>query len=791
MKPYDKMSKNELLQELKRRDEQAAEALRKTEECYHDHIGFLDIGYQLCQIICDDSGIPRDYRYLVSNRHFEKETGLKSAEVNGKTVLELFPDVETSWIETYGKVALTGESILFEKYNHNTGRLYEVFAFRPAIGQFAALGKDITEHKQAQMALCDSEQRYRALFMSMKEGYFLTQILYDDNGVPCDYSYLDVNPAFEQIIGFQRAQIIGKRLKELFPNFTPLWLEVFIQVAESGSPCHFCYFSEPFARHFEVYVFKLAGDNVAALVTDITESRQTKQALQKSETLLRLFIEHAPASIAMLDRNMGYISASRRWRENYQLGELDLAGVSHYDLFPEITPEWREAHRRGLAGEVLASACERVQRGNGSVQWLRWEIQPWYDGSKAIGGILIFTEDITDLKQSEAALRKSEERYRDIVENQTEYVGRYLPGGIFTFVNSALASIPALKPEQLVGQSFYQFLHEDDRERVVMTVESLSAKNPIAVVENRVTLADGLHWLQWKHCALTDEAGNIVEFQATGRDITQFKRMQDNLIKNQNDLELANELLEQRVCERTSDLEAAIREQEAFSYSVSHDLRAPLRHINSFSKILIEDHGDELSAQARSYLNRICASSVRMGKLIDHLLELSRFTRAAIKVEAVDLSELAAATLCMFQETEPNRCVEYQVEPGMTVKGDRTMLRQLLENLIGNAWKYTSKKPLACIQFRSDLISGQETFFVKDNGVGFDAAYSEKLFNPFERLHGTEFEGIGIGLTTAQRIVGRHGGTIWAEGELGKGATLYFTVSKDLNPGVAERFKNN
>ena len=234
--------------------------------------------------------------------------------------------------------------------------------------------------------------------------------------------------------------------------------------------------------------------------------------------------------------------------------------------------------------------------------------------------------------------------------------------------------------------------------------------------------------------------------------------------------------LDQRVKERTAELEEAIREQEAFSYSVSHDLRAPLRHINSYSAMMIEDHGENLNSDARNYMDRICAASSRMGKMIDHLLELSRMSRTEIRLDSVNLSNLATQVLEMYQQTCPQRCVETTVMGGITVWGDALLLRVLLENLIGNAWKYTSKTASAHIAFGVTVEADREVFFVRDNGAGFDMDYKHKLFGTFERLHGSEFEGVGIGLATSQRIIKRHGGKIWAEGSVGQGATIYFTI---------------
>jgi signal transduction histidine kinase len=259
-------------------------------------------------------------------------------------------------------------------------------------------------------------------------------------------------------------------------------------------------------------------------------------------------------------------------------------------------------------------------------------------------------------------------------------------------------------------------------------------------------------------------------------DLLQRKQMELDLLQSQNDLQMANVLLEQRVSERTADLQASMRQLESFSYSVSHDLRAPLRHINSFSAILIEEYAQHLPKEARNYLDRIRGASNRMGALIDHLLELSRVGRAKLKLGPVDLSEMATNILENLQEAEPNRRVDVVIEDSITVLGDLPLMTQLLENLLGNAWKYTSKKQKARIEFGKTLVAGQPTFFVKDDGAGFDMEYKDNLFVAFQRLHSEEFEGDGIGLATAQRIVHRHGGHIWAGGKVNMGATFYFTL---------------
>ena len=231
--------------------------------------------------------------------------------------------------------------------------------------------------------------------------------------------------------------------------------------------------------------------------------------------------------------------------------------------------------------------------------------------------------------------------------------------------------------------------------------------------------------------------------------------------------------LERHVRERTAELVAANRELEAFSYSVSHDMRAPIRAIAAFSGILLGDHGGELSAEARRLLERIAGSAEHMGALIDALLELSRLMRRPLQRERVDLSAVAERLLRETGGRSPDRVVRTAVQPGLSAVADSVLLRSVLENLIGNAWKYTARTTRASIEFGRE---GGE-FYVRDNGVGFDMAYSDKLFKPFERLHSAEeFPGTGIGLATVDRILRRHGGRARAEGAPGRGATVYFTL---------------
>ncbi|GAI50608.1 unnamed protein product, partial [marine sediment metagenome] len=233
----------------------------------------------------------------------------------------------------------------------------------------------------------------------------------------------------------------------------------------------------------------------------------------------------------------------------------------------------------------------------------------------------------------------------------------------------------------------------------------------------------------------------------------------------------------EEVEKRTHQLQIYINELEAFAYSVSHDLRAPLRSIDGFSQMLFEHYNDKLDDEGKSYLQRVRSASQRMAELIDDLINLSRVTRSEMRYETVDLSALARTITMELQQSQPERDVEFIIAPGLVAKGDAHLLRVALKNLLDNAWKFSRKQASARIKFSYAETNGQPAYFVRDNGVGFDMAYANKLFGTFQRLHSPdEFEGSGIGLATVQRIIHRHGGKIWAESAVGQGATFYFTL---------------
>ncbi|HET8627082.1 MAG TPA: ATP-binding protein [Thermomicrobiales bacterium] len=340
--------------------------------------------------------------------------------------------------------------------------------------------------------------------------------------------------------------------------------------------------------------------------------------------------------------------------------------------------------------------------------------------------------------------------------------------GVIRVVNPAAGQLFGKPEAELVGVPIAAV---DDRFLPPQHAEALLGGERSANYEVDLPAArGGLRTFGMAASLLRDATGQPAAIVCLAHDLTRRKRIEEEIRE-------LNTELERRVDERTAQLEAANRELEAFSYSVSHDLRAPLRSISGFSQILLEDYPDKLDAEGRDALRRIQAAVQRMGRLIDALLALSRVTRSELHRQPVDLSDLVRDVAAELQAGEPGRQVALVIQPGLVVSGDRQLLRVALANLLDNAWKFSARRADARIEVGAERRDGKWCYFVRDNGIGFDMADADRVFQPFQRLHDpAEFPGTGIGLATAQRIIRRHNGQIWAEAAEGRGAAFYFTL---------------
>ena len=387
--------------------------------------------------------------------------------------------------------------------------------------------------------------------------------------------------------------------------------------------------------------------------------------------------------------------------------------------------------------------------------------------------ILALTNDITDSKRIEQALQANQVRL-----SEAQRIGRFgsweldLASMMFTWSEEIKHIFETTLPSGSVSyETFLANIHPEDREAFDTSYRETIAEGKSNQFTYRLCMPDGrIKFVHVRAETLLGADGKPIKVIGTTQDITEQQLAQQEIHR-------LNAELESRVRERTAELTTANKELESFAYSISHDLRAPLRGIDGFSHLLAEEYGERLDAQGKSYLERVRAAAQRMGTLIDDILELSRVSRHSMRRSQVDLSRLAHEILDELKQGAPAHALTVSIAEGCTAFGDPQLLRVMMQNLLENAWKYSGREAAPRIEFGRETQDGETVLFVRDNGVGFDMKYADRLFTPFQRLHKPEeFEGTGIGLATVARIVHRHGGRVWAESAAGKGTVLRFTL---------------
>lgn len=499
---------------------------------------------------------------------------------------------------------------------------------------------------------------------------------------------------------------------------------------------------------------------------------QDINARRLTEERLRAIIAAEPECVAIVapdGRLLDMNPAGLRMLQAESLEEM-----RRWPFLRQVAPAYRRAfvrlQHRILAGESGMLEFEAIGIG-GKRCWLEIHAAPLYDASGTITALLGISRDVTERRMAREALATERNLLRTVIDNLPDRIRVKGPDLRYILANEAWRKARVKQGYDIIGLTNYDLMafekaadfEEEDRE-VMVTGQS---SRPREVMDGP---PDDAQWFITTKMPLRDAAGQVVGVVGISRDVTDFKR-------RSLEVEKLNAVLEARVAERTAQLTTTNEELEAFASSVSHDLRAPLRHIDGLAAALLEDYAGKLDKPGQDYLTRIRAAALRMASLIEDLLRLSRVTRAELKVADTDLSEIARSIINDLRREHPQRVVNVRIAPDLRAHADPGMLRSALANLLHNAWKFTGNKPMAKIEFGVRTRDGIRTYFVRDDGAGFDMAHAGRLFDAFQRLHTEqEFPGTGIGLATVRRVMRRHGGDAWAESSAGQGAIFFFTL---------------
>jgi PAS domain S-box-containing protein len=572
-----------------------------------------------------------------------------------------------------------------------------------------------------------------------------------------DFKILSWNTAAEKVYGWTEKEVIGKHLVDLvkpvynkvtrdqvLKNFYKVghWAGEMIQKRKDGK--------DIVIQSSGSYIKDIAGKPIG-IVTVNRDVTSFKEVEKKIEDIAR-FPSQNPHPVLRIDMNGTILYANSPGKK--------------------FVKSWSEKGKNYIPGFLKKSIDEALKsKKNKEVEVSRdnktflFSIVPIPDEEY----VNIYGMDISTEVEVRNAFKKNEEQYR--LAQRAANVGSW-DWNIITGTlewSEIIEPLFGFKHNRFGGkyEDFLNCIHPDDRQFVIDSVNACVKKDVDYDIEHRIVWPDGsVHWVRETGDVIRDKSGKAVRMLGIVQEITDRKKIEEDKKK-----------LNGSLLRYTNELAVINKELEAFSYSVSHDLRAPLRSIDGFSQALVDDYADKLDAEGKDYIARVRKATQHMGRIIDDLLKLSRITRHPLEKEKVDIADLSKSIIADFKKEDSKRNVKFDVSGDLVVMGDKHLLSMALENLIGNSWKFTSKNPNAKIEVGKTRKDDKDVFFVRDNGAGFDMKYSDKLFIPFQRLHSDdEFPGIGIGLGIVSRIIHRHGGSIWAEGEVGKGAIFYFTL---------------
>lgn len=732
----------------------------------------------------------------------------KGPEIIGKPLLEGIPEAASqNIIPLFDEVIKTGKPFIGKEVPIVTRRKareevhYFDMVYQPYYdddskhpsGVFT-LSYDVTELVEARKRVEENEEKYRSLFESMDQGFCVLEILLDEKEQPVDYRFLEANPVFEELTGLKNS--LGKTALELVPDLEPHWFTVYGEVALTGKSIRFTQGSEAMGRWFDVYAYRTGGENsrkVALLFTNITEQRKTQAAMQASEERFRQIVEHAPVAIT-LTRGSELVIESINEPMLKVIGEAreDVLGKKMLEVLPELAGQevWKALQTVMEIGKPYRGTevpVKRLRNGRQEIFYYNLSFTPILEEGKTVA-VLHLAIDVSTQVHARRKIEENNEALQmaiDIAELGTYVVDLVRYRGRFT---SRVARWFGFRETELDMKEVFAAIHASDREEVVRQISATQRNQAASRHDITYRVPDPVsgaeRYLRSLGRTFFDREGKAVQIRGVIQDVTAQVQYQHQIEHNE-------ALLQQRVKERTQELEGKNRELEQFAYAASHDMQEPLRKIATFSNFMLEHNNRQLDDRGKGYLAKIGASVQRMKNIIDDLLQYSHQTREDRQFLPTDLSTVISEIESDLDLVIEQKGAVIEKEPLPTVVAVHNQLHQLFYNLITNALKFS--KPgmpprihIGCEEKSgTDLPQGrnldpEKTYVlitVKDDGIGFEQEYAAQIFTLFKRLHGrSEYEGTGIGLALCKKIAENHGGAIWAEGRPGAGATFYVVL---------------
>lgn len=696
---------------------------------------------------------------------------------------------------------------------HKNGSKVEI-EINSGVGSFQgkpatiAFFRDTTERKKAEAALQKSEERFRTLFEDSTDAYLILQ----------DNIFVDCNQAtVEMLRANSKEEVLSTHPSELSPEFQPdgqssaIKADEMIRIAlEKGSNrfewMHHRVDGEDFPVEVLLTPIAVGGETIIHTAwRDITERNRAEEALKKSEERFRGTLENMLEGCQIIDFDWRYTFINDTAVVHGRVSREDKIGRTMMEVYPDIeNTALFTALQLCMKNRTPHSMENQFTYPDGKNGWFDLRIIP------VPQGIFLFSIDITERKQVaevekrqrvlSEALRDTAEalnsslKLDDILEKILDNVAQVVHYDAMTVAWVEDGQLSVLRSRGYDSENeIIEYQQKFPQRKFATFAQVIETRQPLVIPDVRASsiwvTSPFTKWVRshLKVPIVIDK--NVVGLINLHNKIPGFYNDTHagilQTFANQVAIAANNAMLyddlEERVMERTAELEEANRELESFSYSISHDLRAPLRAINGFSEILAKDFTDKLDEEGLGFLNKIRDASLRMDQLINGLLNLSQLGRQSVEFESLDLFEMVGKIAENLNDSEPDREIDIQLHPCDSIlplaRGDRNLIEILLTNLLSNAVKFTRDADPEVVEFGCTVKDGESIYFVRDNGVGFDMAYAEKMFSPFQRLHSDmEYEGMGIGLALVQQVIRRHNGKIWVEAETGKGATFYFTL---------------